>query len=230
MLEKRIKELYKAQYKKPEYSPRWYRLIRRCSPSREDVAFSIVAEFSGSILDVGCGEGKMLRRLSNKFDKLVGIDLIDYRINRGRQKNTKLHLTNIDLKVADIERGLKFKNESFDVVTCLGVLEYIFDPLFTLKEIYKILKHRGKFVLEVPNIAFIQQRILLLFGGLPNVAPAPGWQGGRLHNFNQTELCKLLDKVGFKVLSIKGSGFLCKIRNIKPSLLSGDLVFLCEKK
>jgi len=68
------------------------------------------------------------------------------------------------------------------------------------------------------------------FGGLPNVAPAPGWQGGRLHNFNQSELCKLLDKVGFKVLSIRGSGFFCKIRNIRPSLLSGDLIFLCEKK
>ncbi len=229
-LNSRIRRLYESQYKEEEYSPGWYKRLGRYSPSREDVAYNIARSYSGKILDVGCGEGKLLRRLSSLFDELVGIDLVKYRIKAGIKLNRKLKLRNIILESADIENGLVFRKENFDVVVCLGVLEYIFDPEFTLQEIRRVLKHKGMFVLQVPNVAFIQQRIKLLLGGLPNVAPAEGWQGGRLHNFNQLELAKLLKKTGFNIISVQGSGFANHLRSIWPSLLSGDLIFLCERK
>lgn len=221
----RITKLYESQYRKPEYAPHWYRkYIKPFAPDREEVTTELLQSGGSSILDIGCGEANVLIALAHKFDRLVGVDLIKYRIEKAKKKVMKKNIDNIELEVANIEDGLKYKKNSFQTVTCLGVLEYTFDPDFTIAEIARILKPGGTLILEVPNSAFIVERIRLLFGGLINSAPAPGWQGGRLHNFTSSTLVQLLEHHNFVVNKISGAGFLHTLRNFRPSLLSGDLI------
>lgn len=226
----RIANLWASQYMDGEYGPSWYRVLAKYSPNREAVAVSIAKKIGGRLLDVGCGDGNLLIELSNYFTHLIGIDLIPYRIRRAEARIARANIKNVSVGVANIENGLSFKSGSFDVVTCLGVLEYTFDPEYTLNQMLKVLKSGGTLILEVPNIGFVGERLTLLFGGLPNVAHAEGWQGGRLHNFTQSTLEHLIKENGFEVVDVLGSGFLYRIRSFWPSLLSGDLIFICKKR
>ncbi|RMG09119.1 MAG: methyltransferase domain-containing protein [Acidobacteria bacterium] len=40
------------------------------------------------------------------------------------------------------------------------VLEYIFDPYTVIREIHRVLRPRGKLVIDVPNVASFTNRIL----------------------------------------------------------------------
>lgn len=79
-----------------------------------------------SILEVGCGQGHILRLLAKEFPK-VKITAID--INSNVLFNTKNNLekegiTNIKLSVGKAE-NLKFDSNSFDVVLSAAVLIYV---------------------------------------------------------------------------------------------------------
>ncbi len=229
-LDIRVRKMWASQYVHGEHGPGWYRLISRYSPTREDVAFLFAIKSNGSLLDVGCGEGRLLINLSKYYKKLVGIDILDYRIKRAIKNANDKDIKNISLRVRNIENGLGFSPGSFDAVICLSVIEYTFDPYFTAREIAKVLKKGGTLILSVPNVGFVIERLRLLFGKIPNIAKAPGWQGGRLHNFTQSSLSDLLQEEGLEVVEVVGSGFLNKIRSLWPSLLCGDLIFVCRKK
>lgn len=230
-LRERIEKMWSSQYTNGEAIPLWYKkYFLRFSPTRTDIAYNLINKFSGKLLDIGCGDADLLIKLSKYYSKLFGIDIVDYRIKRGVKNVEKKNVDNVRLSNKNIEDGLDFSNKYFDVVICLSVIEYTFDPYFTINEIGRVLKKDGVLVISMPNAAFIGERIKLLFGKLPNVAKAAGWQGGRLHNFTESSVVKLLENNGFNVEKVCGSGFLSKIRSLWPSLLCGDLIFLCTKK
>ena len=98
-----------------------------------------------SALDVGCGEGFTLNKLSeNKIGKrLEGIDFQKTAIDLGR----KFH-PNLVLKQGDIYK-LPYEDNSFDLVMATEVLEHLEDPKKALSEIQRV---SSKYViLSVPN-------------------------------------------------------------------------------
>lgn len=213
------------------------RIFKRFDLNREDVAISLLSNPEGKFLDIGCGDGSLIFKVREKFNEVYGIDISPSRIQKA-QKIAKQKFPNdnsLYFSTCDIDEGIDFPDEMFDVVTCTAVLEHIFDVYFVVDEIQRILKKRGIFILEVPNIAYLKYRIQLLFGKLP-VTSSPlnwkeiGWDGGHLHYFTKKTLCNLLEEFGFKVIKISGSGFLAKFRNWWPGLLMGDLVIKAKKQ
>lgn len=93
------------------------------------------------ILDVGCGTGKNLEELLS-FGKVYGIDSSSDAIRFCKKRI----LTNIYLRHS---HQTKFKNNYFDIVLLLDVLEHV-DENPTLKEIHRILKPNGILILTVP--------------------------------------------------------------------------------
>jgi len=104
------------------------------------------------ILDVGCCTGYNLHLL-NKYGKVYGVDLekkaVDYCHKRGF-KTVKL-----------LKNGLKlpFKKNSFDIITCLDVLEHIPEDEIYLKELYRVLKPKGKLILFTPAIKLLWSQL-----------------------------------------------------------------------
>lgn len=101
-----------------------------------------------SVLDVGCGEGFTLNKLSeNKIGKrLEGIDFQKSAIEIGR----KLH-PHLKLETGTIY-DLSFKDNSFDLVMATEVLEHLEDPRKGLKELIRVSKKY--LLLSVPNEPF----------------------------------------------------------------------------
>jgi len=98
-----------------------------------------------SVLDVGCGEGFTLNKLSeNKIGKIYeGIDYSREAIAIGK----KLY-PNLDLKQGDVYK-LPYKDESFDLVICSEVLEHLEEPEKGLRELIRVSKKY--LLLSVPN-------------------------------------------------------------------------------
>lgn len=107
---------------------------------------SLVAPLNPTkILDAGCGEGFTLSKFYELKigNSLEGIDFSKDAINIG--KSLYPHL---NIKVGDIY-NLPYKDNSFDLVICMEVLEHLEDSQEALKEVIRV---SSKYVLlTVPN-------------------------------------------------------------------------------
>lgn len=231
MSQKNIQELYDqiAEMKinrKPEYTVvKLLDLTKPFSPDRNEVVNSLIQN-KGTFLDIGVGEGKQLSMVENKFKNRFGIDISPVRI---KHLKSQKHLKNVNLSTQNIEEGTNFKTGQFDTITMVAVLEHVFDPYKTLREIHRILKQNGELILEVPNIGWLYPRISLLMGRFPITSTDPGFDGGHIHYFEIHNLAKLLEECGFRVQITTCSGFFSKFRKIYPSLLGGDLIMRVVK-
>jgi SAM-dependent methyltransferase len=183
----------------------------------------------GRVLDMGCGPLELLRRLdSTSMNKLYGVDIVEYSIWRKH--------SNIKTAVVDIDKdGLPFRPSSFDVVIMSATLEHLFDPFNAIEEVSRVLAEGGLFVVLVPNIAYIKQRLSLLFGNLPITSTKEAWDrrswdGYHLHYFNLERLRWLVETFGsMRTVRVIGSGRFSKLRSVWPAALTGDLALLARK-
>jgi glycosyltransferase involved in cell wall biosynthesis len=100
----------------------------------------------GRILDIGCGAHPYFL-FSTVFREKYGLDKIS---NDKIFYGSGVSINRFDIETDDI---LKFDNESVDVVTMLAVLEHVeikrAEILF--KEVYRILKPGGQFIITTPT-------------------------------------------------------------------------------
>ena len=102
--------------------------------------FDLVGDYSGkTILDLGCGIGVFSKDLSNKAQKVVGIDISEKCIEYAKSKNNS---DNIDYFTMDIN-NLNLIKEKFDIVFSDMVFNYIEDYDKLLLNIYELLNDNG---------------------------------------------------------------------------------------
>jgi len=199
--------------------------------SRNATAIKMIPNKVDKMLDVGCKFGQFLIDINNKFDKAYGVDLSGKALIIAQENVDAKNLSKkILFKKANLEKGLPFNKKYFDLVTCLAVVEHLFDPQKAILEMGRVIKKGGYLIIEVPNLAWLPRRMALFFGGRPRTSFAPGWDGGHVSYFTFGSLRKLLENSGFKVLKIGCSGVFAKFRYLYPSLLSGNIIFLAKKK
>jgi SAM-dependent methyltransferase len=95
-----------------------------------------------TILDVGTGTGGNLMMFS-KLGKSFGIDACDQAI----ELCNKRELENVIQ--CPIER-IEYEDRTFDIITCLDVLEHLPDTVGALLELKRILRDDGKIIITVP--------------------------------------------------------------------------------
>jgi predicted SAM-dependent methyltransferase len=150
----------------------------------------------GRILDIGCGFYPYF--LANtSFKEKYGID-------------PSLILTNgingIHLKASDItKQKFPFKENYFDTITMLAVFEHIeHEKLqFTLKEIKRILKINGTFILTTP--ASWSDKILHLMSEVNLISKEEIHE--HKHNHSHEKIRDILIEAGFEKSKIKNGFF-----------------------
>lgn len=106
------------------------------------------------VLCVGLGTGNEIPRIlgANMAVELIGIDYSKTALKRAVRKAEKLS-KNIDVRLMDA-RNLDFAPESFDKVLCIHVMDFVGDNRDQEKatrEIMRVLKNGGKFVITYPS-------------------------------------------------------------------------------
>jgi methionine biosynthesis protein MetW len=152
------------------------------------------------LLDVGCGEGTFIDLAKGRFDHVFGIDLSLKALKESYSKNFRVIKNNLN------NEGISFQNETFDTATCLDVIEHVFDPVYLLSELNRVLKEKGILILTTPNVRFIDHvSEILIQGKFPKTSDDPDvYNGGHVNYFTFLDIRNLLNNSGFKVLSEKG--------------------------
>lgn len=108
------------------------------TPEFLDYLASVLAGFlCARYLEIGCGEGALLARVT-KGEKCA-IDLSTEALKRARAR-TQAHLS-----IALAER-LPFPSDYFDLVASIGVMEHFLDTDEAIREIRRVLKPGGHYV------------------------------------------------------------------------------------
>jgi SAM-dependent methyltransferase len=98
---------------------------------------------SGRLLELGCGDGRLLAELSRDFN-VTGIDISEYAVARARQRMPGANLVVGDIADCD-------PHAHFDVVVAFNVLEHLRDPRALMMRVGEMLSEGGRFMFAVPN-------------------------------------------------------------------------------
>jgi 2-polyprenyl-3-methyl-5-hydroxy-6-metoxy-1,4-benzoquinol methylase len=174
--------------------PVWQHLLGRLlsiHPGwRADADFSVMhlpARPGGRLLDVGCGDGRLLSTMRDLGWKVEGVDFDRAAVEQARTKGLRVHLGTLEAQ--------GYPDDYFDAVTLSHVIEHVHDPLGLLQECRRILKPQGHLVVVTPNTASLTHRI---FGAACFNLDPPR----HLHLFNRRTLRWLAELAGFQAPSV----------------------------
>lgn len=142
----------------------------------------LVKKYIGkSVLDVGAGNGALINQIPNA----KGMDLVP--------KNKSITKAGIE--------AIPFKDKSFDTMFCTDVLEHLNDKILNqgLKEVYRVLKSDGYFIITVPYDEDLEANKIF--------CPKCGshfHRVGHMRSFNKNKMKKLLEKNNFKIVFNQG--------------------------
>jgi SAM-dependent methyltransferase len=129
----------------------WHDRYTASHAPRLSVDFQIVSRFSSKIsrvLEVGSVPLVLTAALSQAGVDVTGCDLAPERYSRAIARH------NLDVKKCDIEReALPFPDGSFDVIVFNEIFEHLrIDLIFTMTEIWRVLRNEGVLLLSTPNL------------------------------------------------------------------------------
>lgn len=142
----------------PEFAdPQTFDANKFFESGRRDVddilaSLSFVPNPRGVVLDIGCGLGRLTRRLDELFLKAVGVDVSAEMIARAKSL-----IPTVDFRVVDGVDLRAFANGTFDVVFSFIVFQHLpnITLLFSyLKEISRVLKPNGSVLFQASTSVF----------------------------------------------------------------------------
>ncbi len=171
------------------------------------------------ILDLGCGDGFHTSIVLSVRNKVTAVDF-----------NRPKYASGYKFVKADVEEKLPFPEKSFDIVTCMDIIEHLLEPRKLLENAARYLKDGGKLIVTTPNYLFILRRIEFLFG-----KPLQTYNDPHIRLFTVHEMKKLFSDAGFRVKKIEPSLSLLytvtreRLGKINPSLFASNIIYVGEK-
>ena len=144
----------------------------------------------GRVLEIGSGHGFFLEIM-----KTNGFDIIGYDISKEKRKYSK-KVTDVPVYDININEKIPADNK-FDIVVLFHTLEHITEPITLLKNIKKLLKPKGKILIEVPNSDDFHLKLNKFYKEFY-------WERAHIHYFNPKILKNVIHKSGFKNIRIVG--------------------------
>jgi ubiquinone/menaquinone biosynthesis C-methylase UbiE len=140
----------------------------------------------GSVLDIGCGIGVLISKITNKIK--VGVDInfnyINYaRIDQGENKFLVGNVIN-----------LPFSDKTFDNVICSEVLEHLVNPKRAIKEIIRVAKKNIIVSIPTYNSIFCIRKLYRT--------------SEHVQNYSLKRILKEIEEEGVKVKNIIGTRFI----------------------
>lgn len=157
----------------------------------------------GRYLDVGCGLGENLWAARESGWEYEGVD-----VSAAYLKWAEQHL-GVRGRHGTLEE-VNYPDNHFDAITMSAILEHLYDPYATLKEVYRVLKPGGLFWFDAPNEDGLYMRMGNFYMKVQGrdwvVTLAPTFSPYHVQGFNPRSLRRLIARVGFEVENLTMHG------------------------
>jgi 2-polyprenyl-3-methyl-5-hydroxy-6-metoxy-1,4-benzoquinol methylase len=157
---------------------------------------------SGSALDVGCGGGQLALELARRGWTTHATDVSDGMVDATTALAEASGLS-VDARQADAT-DLPFADGELQLITALGLIEYLHDPTAGLRELARALAPGGHLIVTAPNpvrLAYLLDPI-----GVVRARIAPPQGGYRRHYLSLGRFRRAVEATGLEVLDIHGHG------------------------
>jgi 2-polyprenyl-6-hydroxyphenyl methylase/3-demethylubiquinone-9 3-methyltransferase len=127
-----------------------FKPLHEINPLRLNYIDAAIGLKGKTVLDVGCGGGILSESMAEKGAKVTGIDLGEKAL-----KVAELHSlesgVSVDYQHVSVETLAAQQPESFDVITCLEMLEHVPNPASVIAACAKLVKPQGHLFFSTIN-------------------------------------------------------------------------------
>lgn len=156
-----------------------------------------------TVLDLGAGKGDdlLIAKTICQETQLYALESYEPYVDILEQRGIKVF--NFDL-----ERDVfPFEPESIDVIIINQVLEHTKDVFWILHEVSRVLRTGGYFIVGIPNLASLHNRVLLTLGEQPTSIKN---DSAHVRGYTKKDFLKLVNcgfNDGYELTAFKGSNF-----------------------
>jgi ubiquinone/menaquinone biosynthesis C-methylase UbiE len=164
----------------------------------------------GFFLDVGCGNGAQTILFAQHFDRWMGVDVEQARLDEFKRElqrgNYDVAKTPHDVLIYDGDH-LPTGDNTVDVLTCIEVIEHTQNDRNTIAELFRVLKPGGTAIITVPNKWWIFETHGANLPLLPwNRVPFFSWLPKPIHEkyakariYRKQQIERMLEEAGFDI-------------------------------
>jgi ubiquinone/menaquinone biosynthesis C-methylase UbiE len=178
-----------------------------------------------SVLDVGCGTGMTMREILRRGHSVVGVDITEAMLHQAKSVLREFTADRACCILSDGE-NIPCEDGAFDVVICVGVLQYLQTDEKSVSEMRRVVRDGGLVILTLPNmfrisnlldpyyylvrgVQFLLQKRALRTRGRKSLSPVDFSLNRRFANrrYYYGQLSDLFDRGNLRQVSIAGIGF-----------------------
>lgn len=158
---------------------------------------------SGKLLDIGCADGTTTKQIKISFPKLkvTGVDLYKNAINHAKKNPCGVTFISADA------HKLPFRANTFNVVTAIEVLEHMHDCEKVIKEVFRVLKPGGSFVIVQDTDSLLFKSVWWFW----TKSKGAVWQNSHINCMTPKKLINIVKRNGFSVRKQKFMNFKMEI-------------------
>ena len=119
-----------------------FRPLHEINPLRTNYIDSIAPLAGQTVLDVGCGGGILSEGMAQRGAQVTGIDMGEANLNTARLHALESGV-NVDYRCLPVEELAAQQPASFDIVTCMEMLEHVPDPESIIRACCALVKPGG---------------------------------------------------------------------------------------
>jgi SAM-dependent methyltransferase len=195
------------------------------------------------VLEVGCGLGHNLE-IFKRDNRVLGVEGLPDAVTQAR-------VGGLDVRQGDLEAGIDLGTGTADWVLCLDVLEHLVNPMNLMVEIRRVVREKGRVVINVPNHFDLTGRIKIFLGHDLDVhkffPECNEWENPHLRFFTHRGITELVTAAGFRVVDDLSARFwsfpkratverlklepvMRVLARTRPSLFAGGFLLIAEKQ
>ena len=120
-----------------------FKPLHQINPLRLDWIHALADLNQKRVLDVGCGGGILADSMARKGADVTGIDLASKSLRVAQLHALETGTPNIQYREVSVEALAQEQPASFDVVTCMEMLEHVPDPASVVRACAELVKPDG---------------------------------------------------------------------------------------